>query len=138
MNFTDFEKPIIDYKSKIFMYMYTKSSTKSAQNYLFIVDLLSPTLAASVFGEVSIREADDTESVRGELSFVPKYPYYNNDTPTDSEWKMFMTTFRGILVETFFIMRQQVVIYRLTAQSRMTFSRICDVASMFMREPVLR
>ena len=65
--------------------MYDKPSTKSAQNDLFIVDLLSPTLAASVFGEVSIREADDTESVRGELSFVPKYPYYNNDTPTDSE-----------------------------------------------------
>ena len=101
------------------MYTYLKSSPLSAHNDLFIVDLLSPTLAASVFGEVSIREADDTESVRGELSFVPKYPYYNNDTPTDSEWKMLVTHFHGIWVKTYSLMRQ-VVIYRLKAQSKMT------------------
>ncbi len=47
-------------------------------------DLLCPTLADSVFGPVNIMEGEDTELVRGELTFTPRYPYYQ-DTPTDSE-----------------------------------------------------
>ncbi len=48
-----------------------------------LISDIYPPLAASVFGEVSIKDADDSESVRGDLTFAPRYPYFTPTTDKD-------------------------------------------------------
>lgn len=43
---------------------------------------LYPSLAACVFGSVSIKDAEDSESVRGDLTYAPLYTYYNTQNRT--------------------------------------------------------
>ena len=54
------------------------TSDEVSKFFVSFVTVLNPSYeASSVFGPVSLREqTDDTDSLKGDLTFHPLYPYY--------------------------------------------------------------
>lgn len=63
------------------------TSDEASKFLVCFVTVLNPSYeASSVFGPVSLREqTDDTDSLKGDLTFHPLYPYYG--TLGTSAWK---------------------------------------------------